>query len=281
MQRFDDLAVKPELPAQRFGRRGALASERVYGRGYQGPASEEVFEDLAGRCRLGPGTRILDVGSGLGGDAFRLSRRYGADVAGLDASPDMTSLCRERATAESARGVRFITGDARTRPFDPDSFDLVWTRDCGMYLPVPDKRIVWRRLFDALVPGGQVLLTDYCRGVEPGSAAFEAHALACAHHLVTPDGYRDILAGAGFVDVVIEDRSTDLQASMHTELASLVRGRGGFLADFTVEEYDALVHRWEQKLTFVEAGELVWLVLTATKPFAHGGTRVPDPKGRE
>jgi phosphoethanolamine N-methyltransferase len=270
MRNSDEIVRSPESAAQRFSRRSALASERVYGRGHQGPAGEDVFAALAGRCRLEPGMRVLDVGSGLGGDAFRLSRRFGVEVVGIDASADMTQVCRERAAAEGTVGATFVTGDVRTEPLEPGSFDVVWTRDCGMYLAVPDKRLVWRRLYDALAPGGAVVVTDYCRGFEVGSAEFESHVVACGHHIVTRAEYREVMASAGFVDVLAEDRSADLHSSMRDERAALVQRRAAFVAEFSEGEYESLVHRWDQKIEFTAGGELVWMLATARKPAGAG-----------
>ena len=42
--------------------------------------------DLADRAGLAAGSRVLDVGCGLGGPARFLARRYGCTVTGIDAS---------------------------------------------------------------------------------------------------------------------------------------------------------------------------------------------------
>jgi len=47
--------------------------------------------DLAEFAALKPGTRVLDVGSGLGGPARLLASEYGCDVTGVDLMSDF--LC--------------------------------------------------------------------------------------------------------------------------------------------------------------------------------------------
>ena len=153
-------------PAARFSRRSALRSERVYGQGYQGPAGDTLFEGFTARRRMRPGMRILDIGSGLGGDSMRLGARCGARVTGLDMATDMTEICQERLLRDPVAGVNFVTGDIRTVLLPEPGFDLIWTRDCGMYMPVPDMRPTWSRIHASLAAEGQVLLTDYCRGAE-------------------------------------------------------------------------------------------------------------------
>ncbi|MFI1227182.1 MULTISPECIES: methyltransferase domain-containing protein [unclassified Streptomyces] len=255
-----------ETIGQRFSRHAALRSEKIYGHGYQGPAGFDVFSRLAARISWVPGLRVLDVGAGLGGDAFRMADTFGAVVTGLDVSPDMTEICRQRAAAGGVAGVEFITGDVRTADLREGAYDVVWTRDFGMYLSPDDKYRVWERLVSLLRPGGQVLITDYCTGAGAVSAAFEQHVRDCGHHLLTLDGYRQVLESAKFTAVGVEDRTEELLASMRGELARLETDRPEFLTEFTEDEYRALVDRWQKKIRFSSDHELVWMVATARVP---------------
>lgn len=262
-----DIDTTTELSLdRRFALRGALRSEWVYGRGYQGPASPAIFDDLAGRQPMWPGMAVLEIGSGLGGDALRLAGAYGAHVLGLDASADMTRESRARAARDGVAGATFATGDVRGHDLPPASFDLVWSRDCLMYLPVADKTLAWTRLFDALRPGGRVLVTDYCREAARCSAAFETFHDDSHYRLATFETCADILDGVGFADVHTEDRTGDLLASMHEELSRLVAEVHGFLAEFTAREHADLVQRWRRKIELSSRHELTWLLMTARKP---------------
>jgi phosphoethanolamine N-methyltransferase len=254
-------------PAARFSRRSALRSERVYGQGYQGPAGDTLFEGFTAGRRMWPGMRILDIGSGLGGDSMRLAARFGARVTGLDMAPDMTEICQERLLCDPVAGVNvnFVTGDIRTVLLPEAGFDLIWTRDCGMYMPVPDMRPTWSRIHASLAAQGQVLLTDYCRGARVCSSAFEEHVADCRHHLVTIEHYAQILQDAGFARVDVEDRTEDLLQSMVWERTRLAASRESFITDFTEQEYREIAERWDKKIEFAQREELVWLVLTADK----------------
>ncbi len=252
-----------ETIGQRFSRHGALRSEKIYGHGYQGPSGFDVFSRLAAKIAWAPGMRVLDVGAGLGGDAFRMADQFGARVTGLDISPDMTEICRQRAADGGVTGVEFVTGDVRTADLREAAYDVIWTRDCGMYLPLADKYRVWERLVSLLRPGGQVLITDYCRGAGKASAAFEQHVRDCGHDLLTLDGYRQVLESAKFTGLAVEDQTEELLASMRGELARLEADRPKFLAEFTEDEYRALVDRWQKKIQFSSDHELVWMVMTA------------------
>ncbi|MFD3557012.1 methyltransferase domain-containing protein [Streptomyces goshikiensis] len=240
--------------AERFTRSVALRYEQIYGPGYQGPASEAVFDRLASRLEMSPGVRILDVGSGLGGDAIRLARKYGAIVTGLDAAPDMTRICLERhGSMESEGQVDFATGDVRTsKLLAPGAFNVVWMRDCGMYLPRTDKPNVWQRLHATLRCGGRLLITDYCKGVGTEGLGFSEQS--ASWYLLTVPEYVEELESAGFSDVLAEDRSADLLDSMREGRDQIARsGKSD------------LLHWWNQKIASCERGGLKWPVLTATR----------------
>ncbi|MFD3471431.1 methyltransferase domain-containing protein [Streptomyces sp. NPDC058682] len=247
------------MTAERFTRHAALQYELMYGRGYQGPSGESVFNSLTAHLELRPGIEILDVGSGLGGDAFRLSEKYGAVVTGLDAAPDMTRICHERQEPTSGEGrTKFVTGDVRESDLlQPNSFDVIWMRDCGMYLPPADKKHVWSRLHTTLRADGRLLVTDYCKDIDTNPLGFKESA--AAWHLITIPEYAKGLALAGFSDIYTEDLSADLRASM-------LDGRQAIVSSgMPSEESRDLLHWWNLKISSCEHGGLKWALLTASR----------------
>ncbi|MDG4808714.1 methyltransferase domain-containing protein [Micromonospora sp. WMMD1120] len=265
------MMVNEEIPpvgpfSPRFSRRGALRSEWIYGSGYQGPSSDEIFEALIARQPVWAGMDVLEIGSGLGGDAVRMATRYGVNIRAVDASADMTQLCLDRLAAEPVDGIRFETGDVCTMELAPESVDLVWTRDCLMYLSERDRERAWSRLLTALRSGGRVLVTDYCRGESPSSPAFEELHNSSGFHLVNQEAYATMMRRVGFCDVTAEDRTEDLLASEVEGRARLVNDRDGFLEQFTSGEYDQLLKRWDTKIDLSVSHQLTWMVLTARKP---------------
>lgn len=79
------------------------------------PLYEEVLERLA----VGPGTRLLDVGCGSG-MALALAARRGAEPAGIDQSPGLVDIARDRAPRASV-----AIGDMASLPFGSEAFDVV------------------------------------------------------------------------------------------------------------------------------------------------------------
>lgn len=255
--------AQAEAEAQRYTRRNILRSERMYGRGFQSPGGVQAVEAFCRRLELFPGMRVLDVGSGLGGASMHLAARHGASVLGLDVSEAMVEISNERRAETGIHGVHFARADVRRAPLDPASFDLVWTRDCILYLA--DKSLVWERVSRCLRPGGQLFVTDFARGEGPLSEAFQGYLKACDYHLQTLSDYVRALEGAGLEVTTCEDATPAFEAGLAEEKARLAEQRASFLEEFEPSDYDYLVSRWDRKIAFCRSGELRWGLFVAQK----------------
>lgn len=82
----------------------------------------------------------------------------GVSLTGIDLSPAMLDLARDRAAA-LGREVELREGEAHALPFADNSFDTVV---CTMGLcSVPDERPVIAEMYRVLRPGGRLLLLDH------------------------------------------------------------------------------------------------------------------------
>src|SRR4051812_23493897 len=78
-----------------------------------------LFEAVLDAAGVMEGTRLLDIGCGSG-LALQLGQRRGAIVSGLDVSPGLLAVARERLPDADLR-----EGDMETLPFADDAFDAV------------------------------------------------------------------------------------------------------------------------------------------------------------
>ncbi|QWL30287.1 methyltransferase domain-containing protein [Rathayibacter toxicus] len=260
---------RDESLSKRYSRQIATRHERLYGRGYQGPGSQEVFDHLSSKLRWKSEFVVLDVGSGLGGDAFRIARRFGASVTGLDASSEMVEVAKERLVSDGPgdADIEFVCGNVLdSNVLVSAKFDVVWTRDAGAFLTVEEKARAWERLFHAQPPEGQVLLTDYCVSAGPVNEVFISRMHAWGQHPITFSDYEEILRAAGYVNIVSEDRTPDLIASQREGLTLLQEEEESLRVEFGSSVYEALMDRWERKVSHSTSGQLRWLALTAERP---------------
>lgn len=100
--------------------------------------------------------RVLDVAIGTGRNLPHYSPS--TVLTGIDLSPAMLSIARQRAT-DLGRDIDLRQGDAEHLPFDDDSFDTVV---CAISLcAIPDPVAAIGEMKRVLVPGGQLLLIDH------------------------------------------------------------------------------------------------------------------------
>src|SRR5262249_24065892 len=72
---------------------------------------------------VAPGEDVLDVAAGTGNAAIRAAL-YGADVVGVDLTPELFTTARRRAELHRVN-VDWVEGDAEALPFAGASFDVV------------------------------------------------------------------------------------------------------------------------------------------------------------
>lgn len=99
-------------------------------------ASAETTEEFVKLLDLKGGSKVLDVGCGIGGGDFYMAENYGAEVLGIDLSVNMISIALERAIGLKC-ACQFEVADCTKRVFANESFDVVYSRDTILHIQVP------------------------------------------------------------------------------------------------------------------------------------------------
>ena len=113
----------------------------------------------SGLDQLPPGSRVLDVGCGIGGSARILARDYGFDVLGISISP--AQVRRATDLTPSGLSCRFEVMDALDITCPDQSFDAVWSVEAGPHMP--DKQRYADELLRMVRPGGLLAVADWNR----------------------------------------------------------------------------------------------------------------------
>jgi arsenite methyltransferase len=160
---------------------------------------------------LKPGEVVLDLGSGGGLDVLLAAQRVGPAgyVYGLDMTDEMLAVAWRNAAKAGVEHVEFLKGHIEHIPLPDASVDVIIS-NCVINLS-PDKGDVLREAFRVLRPGGRLAISDIAiDGGLDGLPVDEAQIRAalswagCVAGALTMDQYRQLLAEAGFEEIMIE-----------------------------------------------------------------------------
>jgi arsenite methyltransferase len=196
-----------ERPAWRAARDGLMR-----------PGGLELTDHAIAMCGLVAGSRVLDVGCGLGATVAHLVERHGLIAAGIDTSEELLDEARRR-----VRGAPFYRGSGHALPDGPGTLDAILA-ECswsGMSLDQeaaptdemgagdrPARSPVLEEFRRALRPGGWLILSDlYARGVTAG----QSRAGCGLGRLRTEAEIRAHVTSSGFMIRHWEDHSDALR----------------------------------------------------------------------
>lgn len=253
----------------RYTKRNIIRSEQIYGLGFQSPGGVGLTQQLldnyfhfSNLVNAHNKLEILDIGCGLGGLEVLLTEKFNnIKITGMDISAEMIEICQERYAGKQS--MDFIVGDVlNTQLFNPESFDIIITRDCLLY--IEDKDAIWRNVSKWLKPAGRLVLTDFGKGQQI-SKETEAYYKKCSYYLQTFDEYSKSLTGNGFT-INSAGNITDLFNRFNvSDLEKFVSQKDKFLSIYDEDDYNYIVNRWDFKIKQSKTEEMLYYFFVATK----------------
>ncbi|MFO7877244.1 MAG: methyltransferase domain-containing protein, partial [Desulfovermiculus sp.] len=130
---------------EQYSLTGIYRYEWIFGPGFLGYGEPQVTKEIIDTMNWSPGTRVLDVGSGLGGPAFLMASEYKAKVGGLDLPQQIVDIATQRQKEKGISNVSFHQGDIHEMNWDEGSFDVIWSRETLLH--VPDKDALFQKFY--------------------------------------------------------------------------------------------------------------------------------------
>ena len=198
------------------------------------PLGESVIDTLAPQ----PGEHVLDIGCGCGHTSLSLADRVGAggSVTGVDISAPMLAVAGQLATERNAErtSIQFLEADAQTHSFEPERYDVVFSRFGVMFFE--DPVAAFANIRSALRTSGRLAFCCWQpRSVNPFMTvpAMAALELLPAPPEVPPrtpgpfafeeaDYIMEILTGAGFGSVAVTPLQRPLNFGRGLSLVDIV-----------------------------------------------------------
>ena len=189
--------------------------------------NQPLFEAVLDAAGVGPGSRLLDIGCGTG-LTLVLAARRGATPSGLDVSPGLLGIARERLPDADLRD-----GDMESLPFADASFDAVTGVNAFQFAGDPRRALA--EAARVLRPGGRVVASLFAEPERSqGTLAHEAMTALipterAADHapyaLSAPGNLESSLVSAGLTldgsgEVVCHWRYADMDEAVRALLCS-------------------------------------------------------------
>lgn len=247
-----------------------VGMEIIWGEGYMSPGGDDEVASVVDGVDI-RGKRVLEIGSGLGGSAAALAANHDPGrVIGIDIQKEQieraTRLAERRGLSDR---VEFRLVDPGPLPFADASFDVVFSM--GALVQIPDKPALFAEIFRVLRPGGALTANDWLRN-RPLPLSQELvdfmENVGLTYHWAAPEEIHDALAGAGFADIALRDRTAWFAGILGEEITKLQSGpmRAEMIQAFDEETTEGWLWSWRQQEAFARAEEICPTQIRAAKP---------------
>ncbi len=250
------MQASEQVVRENYNALGLKLIERMYSNDYLSIGGIASTDRLIRQANIGPGSRVLDVGSGLGGPAMRIAEAAGCQVTGLDLLALNVKQAVQRSEARGLTGrVQFVEGDATQMPFEDDQFNVIIGQDAWCH--IPDRSALFGECARTLVPGGLCTFTDWVVAEDvPTTERAEMLAAAASPQMGSTEEYLILLPQHGFEVLQVDDISATFVSQYRQIMAELERSREA-LVEQTSERVMDIV--FAKNNTILRAFERGWM----------------------
>ena len=245
-----------EAIEKNYNKLGIEIIETIYTDDYLSIGGTASTEELAALAGVTQHSRILEIGSGVGGPAVHLAETFDCHVVGLDLVKTNVEEANRRAKARKLDHLTsFQQGDALNMNFPSGSFDIVWGQDAWCH--IPDKEKLIEEIGNVLNSGGLVAFTDWVEtGPLTGIPREDMLAAMAAPNIATLNDYKSYLENNGCKVVHQENVSDVFAAQYKTNMSRLMEMKETLSEQFSPRIFEIVVERNNYILEAFQSGAL-------------------------
>jgi len=226
----------------------------------------EAIAAAARMLGLGPRSRVLDIGAGIGGPARYLAHTTGCHVTALELQPELHAIGADltRRTGLADR-VTHLCGDALAEPLPDAGFDAAVSFLAIVH--IPERPRLFERLARTLRAGGGCYIEDLCRRAPFAPHDREdARRVVYAKSLTSQADYARDLTDAGFVNVTVTDLTPDWAPFAAERLAAWRQNHAAYARVHGEGAYEAQELFYTVIARLYDSGSLGGIRLVARRP---------------
>jgi len=222
-----------------------------------------AVDEAVGRLGIDSSTRVIDIGSGLGGPARHLASSTGCRVTAVELQRELhTSASRLTLRCGLNHRVEHVHGDFLKTILPVAGFDALvsWLT----FLHIPDKSALLERCRSVIRDTGRIYIEDFFergRLTDAERKSLEKDVYCSA--LPTADEYRQALEQADFKDIELIEMSDDWRAFVTERKQKFAADRVRFVHLHGPATFGKLDGFYRTMQTLFEGGNLGGLRITA------------------
>jgi sarcosine/dimethylglycine N-methyltransferase len=254
------------LAALRIGPQDAIRCEQLFPLDQWHYQGTDAVHAAATALGLGPSSRVLDIGAGVGGPARYLAHTFGCHVTALELQSklhaigvDLTRRCGLAAL------VTHLCGDALTYPLPDGAFDAIvsWLA----VLHIPDRDRLCARMARTLRSGGACYIEDLCmRAPFADDDLRDLREIVVGISVTSIDDYVADLRAAGFAGVTATDMTPEWAPYAAARLAAWRDNHTLYASMYGESAYTALEMFYALIARLYDSGSLGGVRLVARVP---------------